>query len=126
MSSASATRTIPASSVSGADVVEQARGRDHHLGVGGPHAVGGDHCRLDVLLAEQAVEPQRDVEHDPHVDPRVVRHPQPVGHRLRRVPPGLELKIAVGGGKKACKLGIPLSWRADAHARDGLRRWPFK
>jgi hypothetical protein len=57
-----------------ARVVEQAAGHHHHLGVPRAHAVLGDHRRLDPGTAEETQQPQRDIGHDLHVHPGVVRH----------------------------------------------------
>ena len=62
-----------------ADVVQQGAAGDHHLGVAVAHPVVGDHRRLDPGLDQQAQQAQGDVEDDLHVDPGVVRHPQPLG-----------------------------------------------
>ena len=77
------------------DVVQQAAGGDHDLGVLRLHAVDAHHVGLDAAPVQQAEQPQRDVHHDLDVDPGVVRHPEPVRVRLRDVPPRLQLRVGV-------------------------------
>ncbi len=109
-----------------AGVMEQACGRDHDLGVGDAHPVRRHHRRLDILLAQEPEQPQREVEHDPDVDPGMVGHPEAVGHRLRGVPPRLELQVVVGGLEEAGELPVALRGSPNAHLRNGLRRRPVE
>jgi hypothetical protein len=78
-----------------ADVVQQGAAGHHDLGVAVPHPVVADHRRLDTGLDQQAQQPQGDVEDDLHVDPGVVRHPQPLRLDLGHVPPGPHLLVGV-------------------------------
>ncbi len=84
-----------------AGVVEEAGGGDHHLGVVVAHQVRGHHGRLDPALGQQPVHPQRDVQHDPDVHPRVVGHAEAVGEHVLHVPPGAQAVVGVGGLQEA-------------------------
>ena len=103
-----------------ADVVQERATGDDDLGVARRHAVVGDHGRLDPRLDQQAQQPQGDVEHDLHVDPRVVRHPQPLGVDLGHVPPGPHLLVLVDGVEEALELAVAASRGADFGLGDRL------
>ena len=105
-----------------ADVVQQGAAGDDHLGVAVAHPVVGDHRRLDPGLDQQAQQPQGDVEDDLHVDPGVVRHPQPLGVDLGHVPPGPHLLVAVDRLEEALELAVAAGRRADLGLGDRLFR----
>ena len=112
-----------------ADVVQQRASGDHDLGVADGHPVVGDHRRLDVRPRQQPQQPQRDVEDDLHVDPGVVRHPQPLGVDLRHVPPGAHLLVVVDRLEEALQAPVaagrrPAPCASAIASRGALRAGP--
>ena len=105
-----------------ADVVQQGAAGDDDLGVAVAHPVVGDHRRLDPRLDQQPQQPQGDVEDDLHVDPGVVRHPQPLGVDLRHVPPGPHLLVAVDGLEELLELAVAPGRGPDVGLGDRLVR----
>ncbi len=106
------------------DAVQQARGRDHHLGVALAHPVVGDDARDHAAAKQQSREAQADVDDDLDVDPAVVRHAEPPGRvDGRHVPPRLELLVGVRGLEQP--LETPVAARRGPHADLGERlpRW---
>ena len=100
-----------------AGVVEEARRRDHHLGVAGLHPVLGDHRGLDPAAVQQAKQAQRDVHDDLDVDPGVVRHVAPVRVHLLHVPPGVQAAVGVRRLEEPLELAVPAGGRADFRQR---------
>ena len=100
-----------------AGVVEHAAGGDHHLRVVRAHPVGAHHGRLDPGALQQPEDPQRDVEHDPHVHPRVVGHAEPLRVHLLHVPPAAQALVGVGGGQELLQPAVPAQGSADLHLR---------
>ena len=88
------------------DVMQERAAGDDHLGIFRGHAVIGHDHGLDARLDQQPQQPQGDVEHDLHVDPRVVRHPQALGVDLGHVPPGPHLLVPVDGLQEARELAV--------------------
>ena len=76
-------------------VVQQRAGGDDDLGVALAHRMVRDHRRLQAAPDQEPQDSQGDVEDDPHVDPRVVGHPEPLGVDLGHVPPGVNLGVGV-------------------------------
>ena len=105
-----------------ADVVQQRPAGDHDLGVAVLHPVVGDDGRLDPGLDQQPQQPQGDVEDDLHVDPGVVRHPQPLGVDLGHVPPGPHLLVAVDRLEEALELAVAAGRRPHLRLGDRLLR----
>ena len=108
-----------------AGVVEQARGRDHHLGVADVHAVLGDHRRLDAAAVQQPEQPQRDVDHDLDVDPGVVRHVAAVGVDLLHVPPGVEAPVARSRPRTGAPACGSRAWERESRSSARPREVPF-
>ena len=102
-------------------VVEETTGRNHHLGVLRTHPVVGHDRKLEALAVQDAKQAQGDVDHDLDVDPRMVRHPEPIGVHLDGVPQGLELRIAVGGFQQGLEPAIAARRRLDP---DRVDRFP--
>jgi hypothetical protein len=82
----------------------------------------GDHRRLDSALGEQPEQPQRDIEHDLDVHPRVVGHPEPVGEHLLHVPQALDVVVAVGGIEQRLQLAVAAARRVNGRALDRVAR----
>ena len=108
-----------------AGVVEQARGRDHHLGVADVHPVLGDHRRLHAAAVQQPEQPQRDVDHDLDVHPGVVRHVAPVRVDLLHVPPGVEAPVGVRGLEQAPPACGCRAWERESRSSARPREVPF-
>ena len=96
---------------------------DHDLGVALAHAVVGDDVRHDAPAEQDPRQPQRDVQHDLDVDPRVVRHPEP-SRRVdgRDVPPRLHLLVGVDRLEQPLEPAVAARRDADADVGDRLAR----
>ena len=105
------------------DVVEQRPGGHHYLGVAVAHRVVGDDRRLDVGPRQQAQEPQRHVDHDLDVDPRVVRHPEPFGGHLGHVPPRADLRVRVHRLEQCLQAAVAARRCAHLGVVDRLGGW---
>ena len=102
-----------------AEVVQQAGAGDHHLGVVGVHRVVDLDRRLHAAPVQQPEQPQRAVEHDLQVHPRVVAHAEPLGGHLRGVPARLQLRVRVRGRQEARR-----AWGCARSARGCALRRP--
>jgi hypothetical protein len=99
-----------------AHAVQESGRRHHDLGVASAHRVVADDRRLDAPADQQAQESQRDVDHDPDVHPRVVRHAEAVGVDVLHVPPRLELVVGVRGAEERLQAAVPAGGSADLDA----------
>ena len=88
----------------------------------GVHRVVALDRRRDAVLAQHPEQPQRHVEHDLQVHPRVVGHPEPLGGGLLGEPARLQLRVAVGGGQERGELAVALARRVDLDRGDRLAR----
>src|SRR5688500_15852179 len=80
----------------------------------------GDDAGLDPATLEQPEEPQPYVEDYLNVNPGVVRHTEAICVDLRRVPPGLELVVLVGGLEESLQLAVTPCRRPDSSGLGGL------
>ena len=64
---------------------------------------------------EEAKQPQRDVQHDPDVDPGVVGHAEPLGVHLLHVPPAAHPLVGVGRVEQRLEAPVPARGSTDLH-----------
>ena len=98
-----------------ADAVQQRGAGDDDLRVAHLQAVVGDDARRHAAREQQPRQPQRHVQHDLDVHPRVVGHVQALGVDAGGVPPRLDLQVGVDGVEQL--LQAPVAARGRVHAR---------
>jgi hypothetical protein len=114
---------VPVAMHGHAHAVQEGAERDDDLGVLLVEAVVAHHARLDAVLRELSQELERDVGDDLDVDPGVVvdLHARD-GVHVRRVPPRLQLEVAVDAVEQLPQLAVAADGQRDSHPLDRLGR----